>query len=104
MNLAWMAWSPPTAAFFVFIISVLSIMTFLAVRYPETPRIGALGIETTRGDRLFVSLVSAAFIHLIFLGLAGADTLFKIGSLEVSRLWIATLISLCWAAWIFRRV
>ena len=104
MNLAWMAWSPPTAAFFVFIVSVLSIMTFLAIRYPETPRVGALGIATTRGDRLFVSLVSAAFIHLIFLGFFGADALATIGKLEISRLWLATLISLSWAAWLFKRV
>lgn len=103
-SLKWMAWSPSTAVFFAVILSILALMTFLAVRYPETPRTGALGIATTRGDRLFISLLSAAFIHLIFLGFFGADTLLKVGSLEISRLWIATLISLCWAAWVFKRV
>jgi predicted small integral membrane protein len=103
-SLKWMAWSPPTAVFFITIASILAIMSYLAIRYPETPRIGALGIATTRGDRLFISLISAAFIHLIFLGLFGADALVTFGTIEISRLWLATLISLCWAAFVFRRV
>ena len=104
MNLAWMAWSPATAAFFTVIVSLLALMSFLAIRYPETARVGALGIATTRGDRLFISLLSAAFIHLVFLALFGSDALATIGGTEISRLWLATLISLCWAAWVFRRV
>jgi hypothetical protein len=36
----------------------------LAIRFPETPRIGILRIETTRGDRLFITLLGSAFIHL----------------------------------------
>jgi predicted small integral membrane protein len=103
-GLKWMAWSPPTAVFFITIASLLAIMSYLAIRYPETPRIGALGIATTRGDRLFISLLSAAFIHLIFLALFGADPLATIAGLEISRLWLATVISLCWAAFVFRRV
>ena len=103
-SLKWMAWSPPTAMFFAVILSILALMTFLAIRFPETPRIGALGIATTRGDRLFISLLSAAFIHLIFLGFFGADTLVAVLGLEISRLWLGTLISLCWAAWVFKRV
>ena len=104
MNLAWMAWSPATAAFFAVIISLLALMSFLAIRYPETARVGALGIATTRGDRLFISLLSAAFIHLTWLGFFGSDTLVTAGGVEISRLWMATLISLCWAGWVFRRV
>ena len=29
-----------------------------------SPRKGILGLDTTRGDRLFVSLLGSAFIHL----------------------------------------
>ena len=62
--MAWMAWTWPTAIFFLVIASLLVIFTILAIRFPETPRTGVLGIETTRGDRLFVSLLGSAFICL----------------------------------------
>jgi predicted small integral membrane protein len=65
----WMAWSFPVAVFFWAIGSVLVVFTLLAVRYPETPRVGILGIETTRGDRLFITLLGSAFINLAWLGL-----------------------------------
>jgi predicted small integral membrane protein len=65
----WMAWSFPVALFFWTIGTVLVIFTFLAVRFPETPRVGILGIETTRGDRLFITLLGSAFINLAWIGL-----------------------------------
>ena len=71
--MAWMAWTWPTAAFFLIIAALLAIFTFLAIRYPETPRVGVLGIETTRGDRLFITLLGSAFINLAWLGLVGAN-------------------------------
>jgi predicted small integral membrane protein len=66
---AWMAWTWQTAAFFVVIACLLGIMTLLAIFRPEVERFGVLGIATTRGDRLFVTLLGAAFIHLAWLGL-----------------------------------
>ena len=71
--MAWMAWTTPTAIFFLVIASLLVIFTILAIRYPETPRVGVLGIETTRGDRLFITLLGSAFINLAWLGLVGAE-------------------------------
>jgi predicted small integral membrane protein len=41
----------------------------LAIKFPETPRTGILRIETTRGDRLFITLLGSAFINLAWLGL-----------------------------------
>ncbi|WP_353474884.1 DUF2160 domain-containing protein [Salipiger sp. H15] len=67
----WMAWTWPTAAFFGTIALLLVIFTVLAIRFPETPRHGILGIETTRGDRLFITLLGSAFINLAWLGLVG---------------------------------
>ena len=67
----WMAWTWPTAIFFMVIATLLVIFTFLAIRYPETPRTGILRIETTRGDRLFITLLGSAFINLAWLGLVG---------------------------------
>ncbi len=65
----WMAWTTPTAIFFVVIACLLIVFTVLAIRYPETPRTGILRIETTRGDRLFITLLGSAFINLAWLGL-----------------------------------
>ena len=56
-NIAWMAWTLPTAIFFVMLALTLGVMTWLAVAYPEAERVGVLRIPTTRGDRLFISLV-----------------------------------------------
>ena len=68
----WMAWSFPIALFFYIIAGLLILMTLLAIRYPETPRRGVLGIETTRGDRLFITLLGSAFINLAWLFAFGA--------------------------------
>ncbi|VDC32066.1 DUF2160 domain-containing protein [Pseudogemmobacter humi] len=88
----WMAWTFPVALFFWIIASLLIVMTLLAIRFPETPRIGILGIETTRGDRLFISLLGSAFIALIWLFFAGPPV------------WGALVLCLLWAAAVFALV
>ena len=65
----WMAWTGPTAIFFGIIAALLIIFSILAIKYPETPRTGILRIETTRGDRLFITLLGSAFINIAWLGL-----------------------------------
>ena len=70
-NIAWMAWTPATGAFFAGVGLVLATMIWLARTRPEVERVGVLGIPTTRGDRLFLSLVLAAVIHLAWIGLVG---------------------------------
>ncbi|MCR9113171.1 MAG: DUF2160 domain-containing protein [Rhodobacteraceae bacterium] len=69
----WMAWTWPTAAFFGVIAALLITFSILAIKFPETPRVGILRIETTRGDRLFITLLGSAFINLGWLGLVGAN-------------------------------
>jgi predicted small integral membrane protein len=106
-NIAWMAWTLPTAIFFALLSMTLGVMTWLAVAYPETERVGILRIPTTRGDRLFISLVLTAVIHLLWIGLVGTDTIatLPIGEgIELSSLWLATAISLVLAVVIFRSV
>lgn len=107
MDIAWMAWTPVTAVFFSAIAAVLGLLTFLAIRYPETERVGVLHIPTTRGDRLFISLLGAAFIHLGFIPLFGVETIATLpvgAGLEVSRIWIATGFSVLYAWAVFRWV
>ncbi|MEM9250000.1 MAG: DUF2160 domain-containing protein [Pseudomonadota bacterium] len=90
--MAWMAWTWPTAAFFAVIAALLITFTVLAIRFPETPRVGVLRIETTRGDRLFITLLGSAFINLAWLGLT-----------DISQ-WAALLVCLVYAVAVFRYV
>ena len=107
-SIAWMAWTPPTAIFFVLLAATLAVMTWLAVRYPEAERVGILRIPTTRGDRLFIALITAAVIHLVWIGLVGTDPIGTIPvggeGVELSSLWLATVISLISAVAVFRTV
>jgi predicted small integral membrane protein len=107
-SIAWMAWTLPTAIFFSLLASTLVVMTWLGVAYPEAERVGILGIPTTRGDRLFVSLIMAAVIHLLWIGLVGTDAIatLPIGEdgFEISSLWLATAVSLGFSVLIFRTV
>jgi predicted small integral membrane protein len=107
-NIAWMAWTLPTAIFFVLLAGTLATMTWLAVAYPEAERVGILRIPTTRGDRLFISLIMAAVIHLLWIAFVGTDALLTLPigqeATELSSLWLATVISLVSAVAIFRTV
>jgi len=68
MNLSWMAWTTPTAVFFIIIACLLVTMTIWEIKVPGgAPRLGILRFETTRGDRLFISLLGSAFIHIFWL-------------------------------------
>src|ERR1700753_194089 len=105
-NIAWMAGTAPTAIFFALLATTLIVMTYLAAVYPEAERVGILRIPTTRGDRLFVSLILSAVIHLLWIGFVciGASGTLPIGEegFEIWSLWLATLISLMTAAVVFR--
>ena len=91
-HLAWMAWTWQTGAFFALVAGLLALLTVLAVNRPEIARPGILGITTTRGDRLFITLLGSAFIHLAWLGLVSAN------------LEYASALSLLYAAAVFRWV
>lgn len=90
--MAWMAWTWPTALFFLIIAAILILFTVLAIKFPETPRIGVLRIETTRGDRLFITLLGSAFVNLAWLALADAPQ------------WGALVVCAVFAAAVFRWV
>ncbi len=86
----WMAWTWPTAIFFAGIALLLMFMTVLELVSPSIERRGLLPIETSRGDRLFISLLSAAYIHLAWLGLADLP------------LWYGSMVALVWAGIVMR--
>jgi len=93
MNLNWMAWTGPTAAFFIIIACLLMCMTVWEIKSPGGhPRKGILGFETTRGDRLFISLLGSAYIHIFWLALISLS------------LWWALVVSLIYALCVFKWV
>ena len=62
----WMAWTTPVAVFFTCIALMLAGMTVWELKSPTVLRKGWLPIATTRGDRLFIGLLGAAWVNLAF--------------------------------------
>ena len=88
----WMAWTTPVGVFFSCIALMLAGMTVWEIKSPTLMRKGFLPIETTRGDRLFIGLLSAAYVNLAFVGLSGrlAGWLALEGDLSI---WISFVVS-----------
>lgn len=68
-GLAWMAWTTPVAIFFAGVALMLVGMTIWELRSPTVARKGLLPLVTTRGDRLFIGLLLAAYINLTWTGI-----------------------------------
>ena len=66
----WMAWTLPVAVFFISIVLMLIGMTVWEIKSPTTERRGFLPIATTRGDRLFIGLLLAAYVNLAFVAVS----------------------------------
>jgi len=86
----WMAWTLPTAVFFVAIGLALLLLTLLEIYRPTVPRRGFLPMVTTRGDRFFVSLLVTAYLHVLFLAFSDGPVL------------VASVTSLCAAVCLMR--
>jgi len=85
MNLEWMAWTLPTAVFFITIALILTAMGIWQVLSPSIERRGFLPIATTRGDRLFIGLLGSAYIQLAWLGLTNLSLYF---ALAIAVIWM----------------
>ena len=66
----WMAWTLPVAVFFISIVLMLIGMTVWEIKSPTVMRKGFLPIPTTRGDRLFIGLLAAAYVNLGFVAVS----------------------------------
>lgn len=89
----WMAWTRATIAFFLFIAASISTMGVWEYYSPGgNPRRGVFALDTTRGDRLFISLLGSAFIFIAWLFFFGAP------------LWWPLAICAVWAVAVFRYV
>lgn len=98
----WMAWTTPTAVFFISIGLMLCAMTVWEIKSPTSLSKGFLPIATTRGDRLFIGLVAAAYTNLAFVGISGK--LAEWMSLESDpSIWISFVLSMALLALIMRK-
>ncbi len=91
--ISWMAWTWPTAVFFIAIFLSIAAMGFWEYKVPGGgPRHGVFGLDTTRGDRLFISILGGCFIMLGWLGLAS------------DSIWGGLLVGIVWMFFVFRWV
>jgi len=90
----WMAWTPATFALFCGIFGAIALIGGLeGFKYRDgLERRGILGLTTTMGDRLFISLLGTAYIFLAWLGLVGQPV------------WWPLAISIVWGIFCFRKV
>jgi predicted small integral membrane protein len=89
----WMAWTPATLLVFIGIFTAMGILTVLEIRRPGgDERQGVLGLTTTRGDRLFITLLGTSYIFMAWLGLIGMP------------LWWPLAISIGWGVFCFWKV
>ncbi len=86
----WMEWTLPSAIFFIVIFLILVGMTIWQSIAPSVERRGFLPIPTTPGDRLFIGLLSSAYIFFVWVGLT-----------ELS-LWIMLALIVCWMLVVMR--
>ncbi len=98
----WMAWTTPVAVFFTCIALMLFGMTVWEIKSPTILRRGFLPMATTRGDRLFIGLLSAAYINLAFVGLSGRLMLW-FGLDSEPSIWISFVFSMVVLALIMRK-
>lgn len=88
----WMAWTWATLAVFLGIFAAMGLLTVLEIRRPGgDERRGALGLVTTRGDRLFIALLGTSYIFMAWLGLVGMP------------LWWPLVLSVAWGGFVFAK-
>jgi predicted small integral membrane protein len=98
----WMVWTTPVAVFFICVVLGLIGMTVWEIKSPTTLRRGWLPLETTRGDRLFIGLLMAAYVNLAFVGVAGKLQEWMELEAEPS-IWISFVVSMLVLALVMRK-
>ena len=99
---SWMAWTLPVAVFFTCIVLMLAGMTLWEIRSPTVLRKGFLPIATTRGDRLFIGLLAAAYLNLLFVAVS-EKMVGWFGLASEPSIWISFVLSMLMLALIMRK-
>jgi len=98
----WMAWTLPVAVFFTCIVLMLVAMTVWEIRSPTQLRKGFLPMATTRGDRLFMGLLAAAYLNLAFVAFS-EKMVGWFGLEQEPSIWISFVASMALLALIMRK-
>ena len=98
----WMAWTLPVAVFFTSIVLMLAAMTLGELRSPTVLRKGFLPMATTRGDRLFIGLMTAAWLNLAFVALSEKMVVW-FGLEQEPSVWISFVVSMLVLGLILRK-
>jgi len=98
----WMAWTLPVAVFFTSIVLMLVGMTVWELKSPTVLRKGFLPMETTRGDRLFIGLLSAAYVNLAFVAVS-EKMIGWFGLEQEPSIWISFIVSMLLLVFILRK-
>ena len=98
----WMAWTTPVAVFFCSIVLMLIGMTVWELKSPTVERKGWLPLTTTRGDRLFIGLLAAAYVNLAFVAVSERMIVW-FGLEQEPSIWISFVVSMALLALILRK-
>ena len=98
----WMAWTTPVAVFFCCIVLMLAGMTVWELKSPTVLRKGWLPIATTRGDRLFIGLLAAAYVNLAFVAVS-EKMIAWFGLEQEPSIWISFVVSMLLLALVMRK-
>ena len=98
----WMAWTLPVAVFFSCVVLMLAGMTLWEIKSPTLLRKGWLPIATTRGDRLFIGLMAAAWVNLGFVAVS-EKLIAWLGLSSEPSIWISFVASILLLALILRK-
>ncbi len=86
-NTSWMYWTLPSLLAIGGLFAAIALMAAWDMIAPSTLRRGFFPIQTTRGDRFFIGVISMIAIFLIYLAFLGQ-----------TALWIPLSISIAWFA------
>jgi predicted small integral membrane protein len=98
----WMAWTLPVAVFFSSIVLMLLGMTVWELKSPTVERKGWLPMATTRGDRLFIGLLAAAYVNLAFVAVS-EKMIVWFGLEQEPSIWISFVVSMLLLGLILRK-
>jgi predicted small integral membrane protein len=88
--------------FFCSIALMLAGMTVWELKSPTVERKGFLPITTTRGDRLFIGLLAAAWVNLAFVAIS-EKMIAWFGLEQEPSIWISFVVSMGLLALIMRK-